>query len=844
MADTVTTFDVAPEHVALLQTSLDGLSEPEAQQRQANGYGNGAAIQTGRTYRDIILQNTFTFINTIFFVIGGVMIFLGLISDAVISVGLVALNVLISISQEMRAKQQLDKIALLTRPTATVIRDGQARVIDPAQIVLGDVLVLGPGDQIVVDGEVIDGELEVDESLLTGESDLVLKVPGDKLLSGSFCVTGKAHFVAQRVGASSYANNLVKNARLFTTHKTPLQRDIDFIIRLLVMLALVYGVLYGASFMLRQMSLVDSVRTAAVIATLIPNGLFFMIIAAYAMGALRMSGKGALIQQVNAIESMSNIDVLCMDKTGTLTANRIILEEVLPVSPLDKAEFERILGVFAASVSAGNRTNEAIQRALTAQALPVRDEVPFSSERKWSGLTFDSPTLRGAYVLGAPEVLHSHLAPEAWFDQNRVNEWAERGLRVLVMAHRPDVLTLHDESHQPVLPEAMHTLGFLAFSDELRPEARETIAKFRAANIKLKVISGDNPTTVASLARQAGFPADVKLVSGPELDNLDDAQLETVAEEATIFGRIRPEQKERLVEALKRRGHYVAMIGDGVNDVMSLKKAQIGIAMQSGSQATRGVADIVLLNDSFAALPQAFMEGQRILNGMQDVVKLFLSRTLTVSLIIFGVAVVAEASLFPFVPTHGALLTFLTVGIPAFFLAAWARPGLGERRLIGSVVHFVLPAALTLALFGVFVYVFYLLQIPPMVQDAVVEETLVERWLAIPRSALTTFLVFMGLQLLLFAEPPTRFFTGGDDLSGDVRPLLMAIVMLIVFVMIVWVEPFRRFFQIELLQLTDYLFLGVLAVLCGLLLRTVWRWNVFNRFLGLPERRYALTSKP
>jgi len=842
LADTLTTFDIAPEHATLVQTPLEGLSESEALQRQANGYGNGAAIQTGRTYRDIVLQNTFTFINTIFFVIGGVMILLGLVSDAVISVGLVALNVLIGISQEIRAKQQLDKIALLTRPTATAIRGGQVRVIDPAQIVLGDVLMLGAGDQIVVDGEVIDGQLEVDESLLTGESDLILKASGDKLLSGSFCVTGKAHFVAQRVGASSYANNLVKNARAFTANKTPLQRDVDFIIRLLVMLALVYGVLYGASFVLRQMSLVDSVRTAAVIVTLIPNGLFFMVIAAYAMGALRMSGKGALIQQVNAIESMSNIDVLCMDKTGTLTANRIVLNEVLPASPLDKAAFERILGAFAASVSAGNRTNEAIQRALTAQALPVHDEVAFSSERKWSGVTFETSTLRGAYVLGAPEVLYSHLAPDAWFDQNRVNEWAEQGLRVLVMAHQPDALTLHDDDNQPTLPKAMHTLGFLAFSDELRPEARETIAKFRAANIKLKVISGDNPTTVASLARQAGFPADVKLVSGLELDSLDDAQLEAVAEETTIFGRIRPEQKERLVEALKRRGYYVAMIGDGVNDVMSLKKAQIGIAMQSGSQATRGVADIVLLNDSFAALPQAFMEGQRILNGMQDVVKLFLSRTLTVSLIIFGVAVVAESSLFPFVPTHGALLTFLTVGIPAFFLAAWARPGFGERRLIGSVVHFVLPAALTLSFFGVFVYVFYLLQTPPVVQG-IVDETLAERWLAIPRSALTTFLVLMGLQLLLFAEPPTRFFTGGDDLSGDVRPLLMSVLMLLAFAVIVWVEPFRRFFQMELLQATDYLFLGVLSVLCGLLLRTVWRWNVFNRFLGLPERHYSVTSE-
>lgn len=838
MVHTPTAFEIDPADSPLLETPSTGLSQEEVARRRAQGYGNESSIQTGRTYRQIIVQNTFTFINIIFFVVGGVMILLGLLSDAIISVSLVGLNVLIGISQEVRAKRQLDKIALLTRPTANVLRDGQVSVIDPSEIVLGDLLIVSSGDQIVVDGEVIgDAQVEVDESLLTGESDLILKSAGDKLLSGSFCVTGRATFIAQRVGVTSYANNLVQNARAFTTNKTPLQRDVDFIIRLLVMTASVYGILYGASFVLREMPAIESVRTAAVIITLIPNGLFFMVIAAYAMGALRMSGKGALIQQVNAIESMSNIDVLCLDKTGTLTANRMLLNEVLPAGDMDEDELKHILAAFAATLKSGNRTSEAIQRALPADALPMRDEIPFSSDRKWSGLVFDAPAFKGVYVLGAPEILYPHLAPDAWFDPNRVNEWAEHGLRVLVLTRHQSVDSLRDAQGVPLLPDNMETLGLLAFSDELRPEARETIEKFREAKIKLKVISGDNPTTVASLARQAGFAPDVKLISGLEIDSLDDAQLETVAEETTIFGRIRPDQKERIVEALKRRGFYVAMIGDGVNDVMSLKKAQIGIAMQSGSQATRGVADIVLINDSFAALPQAFLEGQRILNGMQDVVKLFLSRTLTVSLIIFGAAVVSDSSLFPFLPTHGALLTFLTVGIPTFFLAAWARPGFGERRLIQSVVHFVLPAALTLALFGVFVYVFYVLQTPPIISTGV-EDSLTARWLAIPRSALTTFLIFCGWMLILFAEPPVRFFVGGDEYVGDIRPVLITLAMLVSFVVIVLVEPFRRFFQIELLMLTDYLFLASLTLLWGLMLRFMWRTNLFNKFLGLPQRRY------
>lgn len=837
---TTTTQEMASAAIrhSLSPTPPAGLDQQEVIRRREAGLGNNVRTQTGRTYWQIFTMNTFTFMNTIFFVIGVVMVSLGLWSDAIISVGLVFMNMVISISQEFRAKRQLDKIALLTRPTASVIREGKEHVIDPSEIVLGDLLVVRAGDQIVVDGELVgEGKLEVDESLLTGESDLIIKTAGDSLLSGSFCVTGTATYIAQRVGKESYANKLTESARQFRMNKTPLQHDIDLLIRLLVLLAVIFGVLFGSSFILRQVSAVENVRAAAVIVGLIPNGLFFMVIAAYAMGALRMSGKGALIQQVNAVESMSNVDVLCLDKTGTLTANRITLEHIAPQGGHDPEMVRQLLATYAASVSSGNRTSEALHEGLNGEKRPVRDEVPFSSARKWSALVFDD----SAYVLGAPDVLKSAFREGLGYDLTTFDEWTSQGLRVVLFGRYSEPVDLYNAEGQVVLPPGLEPLALVSFSDELRPEARETLESFAKAGIKLKIISGDDPATVQALARQAGFDEkDLRVVSGRDIDPLDDTQLMTVAETTTIFGRIRPDQKERIVSALKRRGHYVAMIGDGVNDVMSLKNAQVGIAMQSGSQATRGVADIVLMGDSFRALPWAFTEGQRILNGMQDVCKLFMTRAFYVALLIFGSAVVVEASLFPFLPVHGGLLTFLTVGFPTFALAAWAKPVAHRSRIVHTMLHFVIPAGISIACLGLFVYVFYLYQTPPVLEYQIDNRLLVDQILGVPRTALLVTLMLAGLVLIPFAEPPSPFWVGGDELSGDRRPTLLALGMLGIFVIINAVPPLRNFFQIELLSLLDYGFIVALVMVWALTLRFVWRMNLFNRLLGMEIRRYEV----
>jgi cation-transporting ATPase E len=797
---------------------IQGLSESEVIARRSQGQGNDVRLQTSRSFAQILRQNAFTFINTVLFAIGIVLVLMGRTGDAVVTAGLVLLNVIVGVVQEGRAKRTLDRIALLTRPKATVIREGQERIVDPSEIVFGDALVARPGDQIVVDGQVSgDGRMDVDESLLTGESDLIPKCGGDMVYSGSFCVTGSAVYQAQKVGADSLASQLTASARAFRQVKTPLQRSIDLVIRILVFLASQLAILVVLSLVIQGAPTVESVRVVAVIAALVPQGLFAMIIIAYAMGAVRIAGKGALIQQSNAVESLSNVTVLCLDKTGTLTTNRIRLCEMKSLG-VQEDEVRRVLADYVASVSDRNPTAEAIAEAISGRQRPVSEEVSFSSDRKWSALAFDDAALRGVYVLGAPEILQPYLKSESDL-RLQVDEWTVRGLRVLLFAYQHELAPLHKDDGEPQLPRNLIPLSLLGFSDELRDDVQSTLQGFSEAGVELKVISGDNPHTVAAVARQAGMPPNVAVVSGLTLDDLDDAQLAQVTKETTIFGRITPQQKERLVRVFRDNGEYVAMIGDGVNDVLSLKQAHLGIAMESGSQATRGVADMVLLGDVFSVLPTALREGQRIVNGMQDIVRLFLTRTFYVTLLILGTAIVGVA--FPVTPKHNSVLALLTVGVPTLALAIWARPEKPPPNLLRSVTHFIFPAAFTVAVLAMVVYLVYL-----QTTDDV----------EIARAALTTTTVLCGLALIPFVEPPTPAWVGGDALSGDWRPAFLALVMLALFGLIMFVPTLRGAFELTTLRLTDYVLIAVAVVLWAIVLRFIWRRRLFEWWLGIDKR--------
>jgi cation-transporting P-type ATPase E len=825
--------------------------------RKARGEVNVPPPSPGRSYRQVILENVFSFINNVFYALCLLLVLLGRPLDAILPLVVVLINAGVSVFQEVRAKRKLDQIALLTRPKAMVIRDGREQTVDPGEIVRGDLLVVGPGDQVVVDGTVVgDGTMEVDESQLTGESDLVRKRAGDELFSGSFCVTGGARFEAEQVGGDSFANQITAGARAERRVLTPLQREINGMIRLTLLVAAFLMVVLTVSAVAWRDPFVELVQRLVVVVGLVPQGLLLAIVVAYALGAMRVAGQGALVQQTNAIESLSNVDTFCLDKTGTLTTNRLKLADVRPLG-IGHDDLERRLSRFVASATTGNKTSEAIAEALPGEKQPAIDEVPFSSARKWSALVFDGndasgppsapPThdpegmtsdlpdtraLRGVYVLGAPEMLRPHLLPGAEIN-GQVDEWAARGLRVLLFAYRPEPVPLNDGDNGVREPDALVPLGLVGITDELRPQAHETLSAFAGAGVDLKIISGDNPETVKALAVQAGFDPEAKLISGPDLDRLDDGQLDTAAVEYGVFGRITPEQKEGLVEALHAQGRYVAMTGDGVNDVLSLKKADLGIAMQSGSQATRGVADIVLTNDSFAVLPHAVTEGQRIIAGMQSVLKLFLTRTFFLALLIIAVVMVGT---FPFSPRQSALLSFLTAGIPAVALAAWAHPARAKRgSSLGRIASFAVPASLAVTLIGLLLFVVYCVPVFQVARGSVtVDEINAVLKDTLPRAqtVVVSFLTVCGLLLVMFVEPPGRFWAGRDEPSGDRRPTWLAIALLIGLLAIAFVPTLSGIFDLRAVKLLDAVVIAAAAAVWVFLVRWAWRRHLLERFLG------------
>jgi cation-transporting ATPase E len=807
------------------QQSLQGLSTHEVEERRARGLGCVQPPTTGRTYIRIVRENVLNTVNTILFTIALALVLLGQYLDALISVGVISFNMVISLIEEVRAKQKLDRIALLTRPKATVLRDGREQQLDPGALVIGDIVVVHPGDQIVVDGPIVEhGHIEVDESLLTGESDLVSKHEGDRLYSGTFCVAGSAYYQAEQVGIHSVAGRLTAGARAYREMYTPLQREVHLLIRVLLLVAVFLELLLFASSVVSVIPIIETVRMAMVIIGIVPNGLFLSISVTYALGAVRLAGKGALVQKFNAIESLSHVDMLCTDKTGTLTTNALELARLHPYDITEDA-LRRLLGSYIVHISSHNATSQAIKAACQQQALQglhICEEIPFSSIHKWSALVITDAAMRGVYVLGAPDILCPFLAPDADLGSFIESE-TRQGLRVLLFASFPEPVQVQIGDGEVCLPYGLRPLGAISLRDTLRPEARATLAQFLALGVQVKIISGDHPQTVAALAKQVGLDSKAQTMEGAEIEALDDAVLAQRAEETTIFGRITPQQKERLIRALRSRNHYVAMIGDGINDILSLKQANVGIAMQSGSQATRGVADLLLLQDSFAALPLAVREGQRIRNSMQDILRLFLARVCSVTLLLFSVVFIGG---FPFQPRQTSLLTFFTVGVPTLALAYWARPERVPRNsLSNTLARFVLPASLTTCLVALGVYLAVL--IPATYRLPIPTNPYREGALPLAQTALTVFAVFCGLLLVLFVQPPHRRRAGQ---KSNWRPTLLVVGLFVFFFAVLSFPPLRRLFNLQALDLMTYLLIGGATLLWTLLLGSIWRFHLFERF--------------
>ncbi|WP_233160066.1 HAD-IC family P-type ATPase [Pseudonocardia sp. MH-G8] len=838
------------------QEAVVGLTQAEADARRGRGEANTAVSGTTRSYARILRTNVFSFYNMILFVIGAALLGLGRYSDALISVGLGLVNALISAVQEIRAKRKLDRLQLLDRAPVLVVRDGREVEVAADSVVRGDVLRVRPGDQIVVDGPLLDGGwVEADESLLTGESDPVVKNPGDELRSGTSCVAGEGLQHARDVGPVSYAGRLTAQARRVTTDKTPLQRRIEFVIRLVMALVVLMSGTILAQAALEGFSLLRVVQITAVLSGLVPYGLFFLIAVAYTAGAARIAGHGALVQQVNAVESVSNVDVVCTDKTGTLTTGRLALAQVEPLGGRDTAEVDAALGGFARTATSPNLTTTALAASLPGSAWTMRNEVPFASSLRWSGVV----TGEGAWVLGAPDALAPHLT--GGLDvSDEVAAHAARGLRVLMLARAADrTAELRDAAGHPMLP-ALEPVAVVALADELRPEVTQSIARFHADGVALKVISGDDPRTVAALAVQAGLDAG-EPVSGAELDGLgpdDTAALDRLVARTTVFGRVAPEQKERIVASLRRQGRYVAMIGDGVNDARALKRAHVGVAMRSGSSVTRDVADIVLVDDSFAALLPAQHEGRRIINGIAASMYIFLARVATQGLVILAVTMLGLG--FPYSPTQVGL-TLLTVGVPTLFLTFWARPVTPDRNLLGNLARFVIPAAVLTAGFGTAVYAYlYQLVLAGFTSGRTPAQVVsqFESYTGLTytdsefstaaatigaQTGLSTFVCLASFVLILFLAPPTRFFAAWTRPTDDRGPAVLVAALLVAFAAVLFTPALSNYFGLT--GAAPPVFEAVLPAL-GLwfaALSAAYRIRLLDRVLGLDELARVPTER-
>ncbi|WP_091107939.1 HAD-IC family P-type ATPase [Geodermatophilus dictyosporus] len=820
-----------------------GLTSAEAQARLRRGEGNTAPRGSSRGYAQILRTNVFNLFNTILFTIGAALLALGRYSDAVTSVGLGLVNAAISAVQEIRAKRKLDRLQLLSRGTVTVVRDGRDVAVLPHEVVRGDVLHVRPGDQVVVDGPLLEGAVEADESLLTGESDPQPKRSGDDLLSGSFAAGGEGWQLARDVGGASYASRLTADVRRVSTDATPLQRRIDFVVRLVMVLVALMSATILLQAALEGFSVERVVQTTAVLSGLVPYGLFFLVALAYTVGAAASARDGALVQQVNAVESISNVDVVCTDKTGTLTTGRLTLAEVVPVGPLPQDEVERLVGTAAASTAAANLTSTALAAALPGQQRPVLEEVPFSSALRWSAVRTDD----GVLVLGAPDSLAPAVPGAELTDA--VTARTAQGLRVLVAARPVDpAAPLRDDGGRARLPD-LEPLALVVLADELRPGVPGTIARFTADGVDLKVVSGDDPRTVAALARQAGMAAGDP-VSGAELEALTDAELDALVARTAVFGRIAPEQKERLVDSLRRQGRYVAMIGDGVNDARALKRAQVGVAMRSGSAVTRDVADIVLTDDAIGALLPAQHEGRRIITGIGTSMQVFLARVGTQGLVIVAVTMLGLG--FPYSPAQVGL-TLLTVGVPTLFLTTWARPQRPDPHLLTSLWRFVVPAMVVTAAAGVGVYATLYTALIEVVGTARTPEEVVaafERYTGVASSdvgfaeaaatigaqtGLSTFVSYAAFLLILFLRPPNRFFASWTDPDGDRRPALLVAGLVVAFTGLLFVPVLTDYFGLT--DAADPVFATVLPALLlwFAVLSAVYRFRLLERALGIAD---------
>jgi len=674
-----------------METTIEGLSSDDVARRISDGRTNDVPNPTSRTISQIIKANVFTPFNLLLGILLAIILAVGEYRDALFGFVLVG-NALIGIVQEVRSKRSLDALAVLNAPQSTVRRDGVALLVASKDVVLDEIIVLMLGDQIVVDGEVLEStNLEIDESLLTGEAEPVDKATNENVMSGSFVVAGSGIMRATAVGADSYAFRLSSEARRFSLVKSELRTGINRVITIVGWMMIPVALILISSQLATHDGFVPAVQgSVAGLVAMVPEGLVLLTSIAFAVGATRLASKKVLTQELAAIEGLARVDTICLDKTGTLTEGSLSLSTVEHLGSQTTSTIDPGL-VLAAIGASDNHPNPSLAAVVAkypeGPGWTLSDSIAFSSARKWSAAQFAE---HGSWYLGAPDILLDHAASNATLDsaRARMEHYASQGQRVLLLAASPSGL------NGEIPPNGLEPIALVVLDEQLREAAPQTISYFGDQGIAVKVISGDSPVTVGAVATRCGVPGADEPIDARTLPE-DQEALADVLEKHSVFGRVTPQQKRAMVHALQSRGHIVAMTGDGVNDTLALKDADVGIAMGSGSAAARAVARFVLLANDFSVFPSVVNEGRRVIANVERVANLFLTKTFYA--VVLAIVVGLGRFPFPFLPRHFTIISALTIGIPGFVLALSQNNRRAISGFLRRVLRFAIPTGVIAA---------------------------------------------------------------------------------------------------------------------------------------------------
>ncbi|WPO73017.1 HAD-IC family P-type ATPase [Streptomyces sp. KN37] len=769
-----------------------GLSSAEVAERVARGEVNDVPVRSSRSLGEIVRGNVFTRFNAIIGVLWVIMLFVAPIQDSLFGFVIVA-NTAIGIIQEWRAKKTLDSLALIGEARPTVRRDGRAAEISTSEIVLGDLVELGPGDKIPVDGEAVETDsLEIDESLLTGEADPVVKKPGDRMMSGSFVVAGGGSFTATKVGREAYAAQLAEEASRFTLVHSELRSGISTILKYVTWLMVPTSIgLVISQLVVKDDNFKESIAyTVGGIVPMIPEGLVLLTSVAFAIGVIRLGRQQCLVQELPAIEGLARVDTVCLDKTGTLTEGGMDVTGLRTLDGGDESYVRKVLGALGESDPRPNASLQAIIDTYPdSEEWRCTQSLPFSSARKYSGASFsEGDGTTSAWLLGAPDV----LLPDDDPSLAEIEELNQQGLRVLLLARVAGDLDAAD------VADGARATALVVLEQRLRPDAADTLRYFEEQDVAAKVISGDNAVSVSAVAGKLGLPGAANTVDARRLP-AEREEMGQALDDNSVFGRVTPQQKRDMVGALQSRGHTVAMTGDGVNDVLALKDADIGVSMGSGSEATRAVAQIVLLNNSFATLPSVVAEGRRVIGNITRVATLFLVKT--VYSVILALLVVCSQVEYLFLPRHLTLLSTLTIGVPAFFLALAPNKERAQPHFVRRVMRYAIPGGV---IAGVATFATYLLA-RHHYEGAGAREA------ETSAATLALFLIAMWV-LAIIARPYTWWRIGLIGAMG------------LGFLLVLTVPWLQDFFQLKLVGTTMPWAAVAIAAVASLAIEVIYRW--------------------